>query len=178
MGGIMGMLPGMAKMKDQMAAAHLDEKVIARQRAIISSMTPRERRNPDLFKASRKKRVAAGAGVKVEDVNRLLKQHRQMADMMKAMGASAGKRGPMARLGQMLGIGGGMPAPTPEQIEALQKQMGGKLPGLPGAGSGVPEAPPPGAFNAPPFPGLGGLGAPRLPGLGAPPFNPFGGKKK
>src|SRR5579863_7750622 len=96
MGGIMGMLPGMAKMKDQIAASHLDEKVIARQRAIISSMTPRERRNPDLFKASRKKRVAAGAGVKVEDVNRLLKQHRQMADMMKAMGASAGKRGPMA----------------------------------------------------------------------------------
>jgi len=179
MGGIMGMLPGMAKMKDQIAASHLDEKVIARQRAIISSMTPRERRNPDLFKASRKKRVAAGAGVKVEDVNRLLKQHRQMADMMKAMGASAGKRGPMGKLGQMLGLGGGMPMPTPEQIEAMQKQMGGKLPGLPGPSGGIPDAPPPGVFNNPsPFPGLGGLGAPRLPGLGGAPFNPFGGKKK
>src|SRR5579863_809999 len=96
MGGVMGMLPGMAKLKGQLDAAHLDNSVIKRQRAIISSMTPAERRDPDLFKASRKKRVAAGAGVKVEDVNRLLKQHRQMADMMKAMGASAGKRGPMA----------------------------------------------------------------------------------
>jgi len=179
MGGIMGMLPGMAKLKDQVAAAHLDNRVIARQRAIISSMTPRERRNPDLLKASRKKRIAGGAGVRVEDVNRLLKQHRQMADMMKAMGGSAGKRGPMARLGQMLGIGPGALTPTPEQIEALQKQMGGKLPGLPGAGGGIPEAPPPGAFAPPPFPGLSGLSSPRLPGLGgAPAFNPFAGKKK
>jgi len=102
-----------------------------------------------------------------------------MADMMKAMGGSAGKRGPMARLGQMLGIGPGAPTPTPEQIEALQKQMGGKLPGLPGAGGGIPEAPPPGAFAPPPFPGLAGLSSPRLPGLGgAPAFNPFAGKKK
>src|SRR3984957_3569363 len=145
MGGIMSMLPGMAKIKDQVAAAHLDGKVIGRQRAIISSMTPKERRNPDLLKASRKKRIAAGAGVKVEDVNRLLKQHRQMADMMKAMGGAAGKRGPMAKLGQMLGMGGGMPQPTPEQLEAFQQQMGGKLPGLPGPG-GIPEAPPPGTF--------------------------------
>jgi signal recognition particle subunit SRP54 len=165
-----------------MASAHLDERVIARQRAIISSMTPRERRNPDLLKASRKKRIAAGSGTKVEDVNRLLKQHRQMADMMKAMGQSAGKRGPMAKLGQMLGMGGGMPMPTQEQIEAMRKEMGGgKSSGLPGGGSGagIPEAPPPGIFNnPPPFPGLGNLGAPRLPGLGGAPFNPFGGKKK
>src|SRR5580692_9367100 len=111
MGGIMSMLPGMAKIKDQVAAAHLDGKVIGRQRAIISSMTPRERRNPDLLKASRKKRIASGAGVNVEAVNRLLKQHRQMADMMKSMGGGA-KRGPMAQLGQMFGMGGGMPQPT------------------------------------------------------------------
>ena len=90
MGGIMSMLPGMAKIKDQIASAHLDNKVIGRQRAIISSMTPKERRNPDLLKASRKKRIAAGSGVNVEAVNRLLKQHRQMADMMKSMGG-AGK---------------------------------------------------------------------------------------
>ena len=63
MGGIMSMLPGMAKIKEQVAAAHLDNKVIGRQRAIISSMTPKERRNPDLLKASRKKRIAAGSGV-------------------------------------------------------------------------------------------------------------------
>jgi signal recognition particle subunit SRP54 len=182
MGGIMSMLPGMAKIKDQVAAAHLDGKVIGRQRAIISSMTPKERRNPDLLKASRKKRIASGAGVNVEQVNRLLKQHRQMADMMKSMGGGA-KRGPMAQLGQMFGMGGGMggmPQPTPEQMEALQKQMGGAPPGAPGAG--IPDAPPPGAF-APsrPLPGLPGLGAPRLPGLGGGllgGFNPFGGKKK
>jgi signal recognition particle subunit SRP54 len=184
MGGVMSMLPGMAKIKDQVAAAHLDGKVIGRQRAIISSMTGKERRNPDMLKASRKKRIAAGSGTRVEDVNRLLKQHRQMADMMKSMGG-AGKRGPMARLGQMFGMGGamgGMPEPTAEQVEALQKQMGGAPPG------GLPEAPPPGAFDRPPA-ALPGLGAPRLPGLGAPRlpglggglpggFNPFGGRKK
>ena len=74
-------------------------------------MTARERRNPHILtddprKASRKKRIAAGSGSTVESVNRLLKQHRQMADMMKAMGG-AGKRGTMARLGQMFGMGGG-----------------------------------------------------------------------
>ena len=72
-------------------------------------MTPKERRNPDLLKASRKKRIAAGSGTKVEDINKLLKMHRQMADMMKEMGA--GKRGPMAGLGDMMGMGGGMPSP-------------------------------------------------------------------
>ncbi len=137
MGGIMGMLPGMAKLKDQLASAHFDDKAIKRQRAIISSMTPKERRNPDLLKASRKKRIAAGAGVGVEMVNRLLKQHRQMADMMKAMGASAGKRGMMGQLGQMMGFGGGAPVPSPEQLAAMQKQLGGA--GAPPAG--IPDAP-------------------------------------
>ena len=181
MGGIMGMLPGVAKMKDQLASANLDDKFVKRQRAIISSMTPQERRNPDILKASRKKRIAAGSGVTVEYVNRLLKQHRQMADMMKAMGGAGGKRGGMmGKIGQMMGLGGGMPMPTPEQIEAMQKQFGGAglPPGDPGAGGppGIPSAPPPGAFNLPPqFPGLGGGG--KLPGLGGG-FNPFGGKKK
>jgi signal recognition particle subunit SRP54 len=174
MGGIMGMLPGMAKVKDQIASSHFDEKAIKRQRAIISSMTPKERRNPDLLKASRKKRIAAGAGVNVEMVNRLLKQHRQMADMMKAMGGAGGKRGMMGKLGQMMGLSGGMPMPSPEQMEAFQKQVGG--PGAPPA-AGIPDAPPPGAFNLPPqFPGLP-VGGAKLPGLGGG-FNPFGGKKK
>ena len=136
LGGVMGMLPGVAKLKDQLAASHLDEKLIPRQRAIISSMTPMERRNPDILKASRKKRIAAGAGVTVELVNRLLKQHRQMADMMKAMGASAGKRGLMGQLGQMMGFGGGMAMPTPEQIAEMQKSAG--APGAPPTG-GIPE---------------------------------------
>ena len=177
MGGIMGMLPGVAKMKDQLDSANLDDKFVKRQRAIISSMTPQERRNPDLLKASRKKRIAAGSGVTVEYVNRLLKQHRQMADMMKAMGGGGAKRGMMGKLGQMMGLGGGMPMPSPEQIEAMQKQLGGAgLPGAPSGPPGIPAAPPPGAFNLPPqFPGLGG--GPKLPGLGGG-FNPFGGKKK
>jgi signal recognition particle subunit SRP54 len=177
MGGIMGMLPGVAKLKDQIASANLDDKIVKRQRAIISSMTQQERRNPDMLKASRKKRIASGAGVGVEQVNRLLKQHRQMADMMKMMGGAAGGKrgGMMGKLGQMMGLGGGMVMPTPEQIEAMQKQIGGGAPGFPPGPPGIPSAPPPGAFNLPPqFPGIGG--AAKLPGLGGG-FNPFGKKK-
>ena len=174
LGGIMGMLPGMAKMKDQISAANLDGKVIKRQRAIILAMTPGERRNPDVLKASRKKRIAAGSGTRVEDVNRLLKQHRQMADMMKAMGGA--KRGPMSKMAQMFGIGGGMPQPTPEQVADLQKQAGM----APGAMPKLPDSPPPGLLGPGAKPGLPGLGAPRLPGLGGGfpgGFNPFGKKK-
>src|SRR6266850_709349 len=128
MAGLMGMLPGIAKMKNQLAAANLDERVLKRQMAIIDSMTPKERRNPDLLKASRKKRIAAGSGTKVEDVNRMLKMHRGMADMMKQM--SGAKRGPMAGLAQMMGFGGGMP--SPEEMQKLAEKMPGGLPGMPG----------------------------------------------
>src|SRR3954466_3143304 len=150
-GGMLGMLPGIAKMKSQLENANLDDRVIKRQRAIIDSMTRAERKNPDILKASRKKRIAAGSGTKVEDVNKLVKMHRQMADMMKAMGS--GKRGGIgAALGNMFGMGGGMgggigggmggmPQPSPEQIEALQKQMGGKLPDFPGGSGGLPQLP-------------------------------------
>jgi signal recognition particle subunit SRP54 len=186
LGGIMGMLPGIAKMKDQINSANLDDRMIKRQRAIILSMTREERRNPDVLKASRKKRIAAGSGTRVEDVNRLLKQHRQMADIMKAIGG-AGKRGAMGKMAQMFGLGGGMGGgmlqPTPEQIEALQKQMGNMPGGMPGGmppmPGGLPPAPPPGVFNLPKMPagmpGLPGLGSGKLPGLGG--FNPFGKKK-
>jgi signal recognition particle subunit SRP54 len=173
LGGLMGMLPGAAKIKEAMASANVNENVIKRQRAIILSMTPQERRNPDLLKASRKKRVAAGSGMKVEDVNKLIKQHRQMADMMKMLGGA--KKGPLGRMAQAFGLGGGMP--SPEQIAEMQKQMGGAMPELP-PGMKIPAAPPPGAFGAPKgAPGLPGLGAgkPTLPGLGG--FNPFAKKK-
>ncbi|MES2167583.1 MAG: signal recognition particle protein, partial [Pseudomonadota bacterium] len=80
LGGLMGMMPGIAKMKNQIAAANLDDKVVKRQMAVIDSMTREERKNPDILKASRKKRIAAGAGLKVEEVNKLLKMHRNMAD--------------------------------------------------------------------------------------------------
>jgi signal recognition particle subunit SRP54 len=181
MGGLIGMMPGVAKIKDQIASANLDGKVIGRQVAIINSMTPGERRNPDVLKASRKKRIAAGSGTKVEEVNRLLKTHRQMADMMKMMG-NAGKRGPMAGLANMFGMGGGMPQVTPEMLEKLKGQLPpGSLPpdmpGMPPAGKGIPASPPPGlAAPRPTLPGLGG--APKLPGLpGLGGFNPFGKKK-
>ena len=104
--GMMGMLPGVAKMKSQLENANLDDRIIKRQRAIIDSMTPSERRNPDILKASRKKRIAAGAGAKVEEINKLLKMHRQMADVMKMMGGGKGK-GMAGALGKMFGIGGG-----------------------------------------------------------------------
>jgi signal recognition particle subunit SRP54 len=159
LGDLMGMLPGMGKIKDQLAAAKLDDRVIRRQLAMISSMTREERRNPDILKASRKKRIAAGSGTKVEDVNKLLKQHRQMADMMKMMGGA--KRGPMGKMAQMFGLGGGGPQPTAEQLAQLQKQMGGS--------PNLPERPP-GLFDAP--------REPRLPGLGGVAnFNPFPKKK-
>src|SRR6201988_3551032 len=168
MTGLMGMLPGIAKMKSQLASANLDERVLKRQVAMIDSMTPKERRNPDVLKASRKKRVASGSGVKGEDINRMLKMHRGMADMMKAMAGA--KRGPMAGLAQMMGFGGGMP--SPEEMQKLAEKMpGGLPPGMPGA-PGLP----PGMPGLPPnFPGtLPGLG-PKMPGLGG---FPGLGKKK
>jgi signal recognition particle subunit SRP54 len=169
-GGLMGMMPGVAKMKNQIANAGLDEKILNRQMAIIDSMTPRERRNPDLLKASRKRRIAAGSGTRPEDINRLLKMHRGMADMMKAMNSGA-KRGPMAGLAQMMGFGGGKP--SPEEMQKLAEKMpGGLPPGMPGApGGGMPAKMP----GLPPnFPGLSGLG-PKMPGLGG---FPGLGKKK
>ncbi len=175
-GGLMGMIPGAAKMKDQLANSGMNDKAIKRQVAIINSMTPRERRDPDMLKHSRKKRIAAGSGTSAEEINKLLKMHRGMADMMKMMG-SGGKRGPMAGLANMLGLGGGamggMPQPSPEMLESLKQKMGGGLPEMP-----------PGLARSPLPPGFSGLGAPRLPGLpglGGPklPFGfPFGGKKK
>ena len=171
MTGLMAMLPGVAKMKNQLAERNLDEKLLKRQMAIIDSMTPAERRSPDILKHSRKKRIAAGSGTKAEDINRLLKMHRTMADMMKAMGGA--KRGPMAGLANMLGFGGGG-MPSPEQMAELAKKMPGGMPaGLPGGGM-----PPnlPGLPGLPPnFPGLPG-GTPKFPG-GLPGL-PGSGKKK
>jgi signal recognition particle subunit SRP54 len=181
MGGVMGMLPGIGKMKAQIEQAGLGDGMIRRQRAIIDSMTPKERRNPDLLKASRKKRIASGSGTRVEEVNKLLKMHRQMADMMKMMGGGKG-RGIGAALGNMMGFGGdgGMPQPTPEMLAEMQKKMGGGMPGMPGGG-GLPPLPPGLGAKGPAMPGgLPGLGGPKLPGLpGLGGFNPFGaGKKK
>jgi len=174
MSGMMSMLPGIAKIKNQLAERNLDETVLKRQVAIIDSMTPQERRNPDVLKASRKKRIAAGSGTKVEDINRMLKMHRTMADVMKAMGG--GKRGPMAGIANMLGLGSGMP--SPEQMAKLAEKMPGALPpgGMPPGTPGAPGLPPTVPGLPPRFPGnLSGLGSPKLPGLGG---YPGPGKKR
>lgn len=90
LGGIMGMIPGLSKFKNQIADAGIGDALIKKQEAIILSMTKAERKNPDIIKASRKKRIAAGSGVEVHDVNKLLKQYEQMASMMKKMGRGGG----------------------------------------------------------------------------------------
>ena len=94
MGGIMGMLPGSQKVKAQMGSAQVDDKALARQEAIILSMTPNERKNPKIFNGSRRRRIASGAGTTVQEVNRLLKQFQQMSKMMKRMN-KLGKKGMM-----------------------------------------------------------------------------------
>ena len=133
MQGVMGMLPGMGKMQKAAADAGFDDRMLRRQIALIQSMTKRERANPDLLAASRKKRIASGAGLEVQELNRLLKQHKQMAEMMKKMG----KGGMMKNaLKQMLGGKGGIdpatmdPARLEEAARAM-KSMGGGMPGMP-----------------------------------------------
>ncbi|GAD59828.1 signal recognition particle protein [Brevundimonas sp. BAL450] len=153
--GIMGMLPGAAKMKAQMANANIDDKMISRQEAIISSMTKAERKKPDVLNASRKRRIAAGAGVEVQEINRLLKQHRQMADAVKALSKGGGKN--LQKMAAMMGMGGGG-----QDMARLQAMGGGKLPPpdpeklksmLPGLGApGGPDLPPGGLPGLPGFP--------------------------
>jgi signal recognition particle subunit SRP54 len=166
-GGLMGMMPGVAKIKNQIANANLDDGLLKRQKAMIDSMTPKERRNPDILKNSRKKRIVAGSGTKVEELNKLLKMHRGMADMMKAMGS--GKRGAMGGLASALGLSGGMPSQDELQKMAEKMQGSGQ-----GAGGSLPPTMP----NLPPnFPGLSG-GLPGLGGAKLPPGFPGLGKKK
>ncbi len=86
LGGVLGMLPGVQKVKKQLDSAKIDERQLRRQQAIISSMTRQERRRPEIIKASRKQRIAAGSGATVQEVNKLLKQHMEMARMVKQMG--------------------------------------------------------------------------------------------
>ena len=150
MGGIesiMGMMPGMGKMAKQASEAGMDDKVFKRQIALIQSMTKKERANPQILQASRKKRIAAGAGLEVSELNKLLKMQRQMGDMMKKMG-KMGKGGMLKQaMRGMFGKGGMPPGMDPSQmdpkaLEAAAKQMGGaglgKMPGgLPGLGGGA-----------------------------------------
>jgi signal recognition particle subunit SRP54 len=174
MGGVMGMLPGVAKLKGQINEAGMDKSLV-HQRAIIGSMTPFERRNPKALDAKRKRRIAAGSGTKVEEINKLIKMHRQMADMMKTMGRNKGM------LNRFLGNTGA--APSEAEMAAMQDELGKldpkALEQLPsdvkeqlaqGISSGLPKG----------LAGLGG-GLPKgLPGLGGgfSKFPGFPGKKK
>ena len=149
-GAIMGMMPGIGKMKKQLDQSQFDDAVFNRQQAIISSMTRKERQFPKLLNASRKKRIAAGSGTTVQEINKLLKMHRQMADMMKKMG----KKG---------GMFAGMPDVSEEELEALaqsgnmpelpkdlEKKLPKSMPNLPGLGL-------PGVKGSGGFTGLPGL---------------------
>ena len=149
MGGVLAMLPGVGKIKKQLDAASLDDGILKRQ-AMISSMTKAERRNPKILDAKRKKRVAAGSGTSVQDINKLVKMHRQMADMMKAMGK---KRGIFS---QMFGAG---PAPEmPAELPQGGLPQGGLHPlppgGFPGLPGGLPRRGLPGIPRG--LPGLPG----------------------
>jgi signal recognition particle subunit SRP54 len=149
MQGMMGMMPGMAKMAKQVEDAGFDDKVIRQQIAIINSMTKQERANPRLLQASRKKRIARGAGMEVSDINKLMKMQRQMGDMMKKMG-KMGKGGMLKQaMSGMFGGKGGMPdgmdpsamaGADPKALEQAAKALGkggpGGMGGMPGMGGG------------------------------------------
>ncbi len=149
MEGLMGLMPGMGKMAKQVEAAGFDDRMLVRQIAMIQSMTKRERANPKLLQASRKKRIARGSGMQVSDLNKLLKMHRQMGDMMKKMGRMGKGKMLKQAMGGMFGKGGG-PADMgagmdPRALEEAARQIGGRMPGLGGGGLSLP-------------PGLSGLG--------------------
>jgi signal recognition particle subunit SRP54 len=179
MSSMLGLLPGIGKVKKQLDEANLDDRVLKRQRAIISSMTPKERRSPKILDGKRKRRIAAGSGTKPEDINRLLKMHRQMADMMKMMGKQRG--GLMQRMMGMGGGGGAAPSPAeiekmqaelagldPKALERLPKELKDQLPkGMPTGGAGRPM---------PRLPGLPGLPGGTMPSFRGLPGLP--GKKK
>ena len=140
MEGMMGMMPGMGKMAAQVKNAGFDDKILKQQIAMISSMTKKERAAPQILQASRKKRIARGSGMEVSDLNKLLKMHRQMSDMMKKLGK--GKGGMMKKaLAGMMGGKGGLPGAEgmdQAQLEAAAKQLGSKMPGgMPGLGGGM-----------------------------------------
>jgi signal recognition particle subunit SRP54 len=161
MQGIMGLLPGVQKVKKQIAESGVDDSIFRRQQAIIGSMTKLERKKPDILAASRKRRIAAGAGVDVAEVNRLLKQHRQMADMFKAMSKDGGKG--MARMAADDGRRRHVPAEIHGRRQGRRARS--ECSGRPRPSGAARSAGSGGGGDAKPNP-LSGLG-------GLPGFNPF-----
>ena len=138
LGALAGMMPGMKQAKQAMAKSGMDDRVLLHMDAIIGSMTPRERAKPELLNAKRKIRIAKGSGTQVQDVNKLIKMHQEMARAMKQIRKMGGLKGLAAMFGKG-GLGAAMPG--------LEQQAGpGGLDGLMGGMGGAPK-----------LPGLGGL---------------------
>ena len=130
MGALAGKLPGMGGMT-QMLEQQDTQSQFARMEAIINSMTPKERANPDILNGSRKRRITNGSGTSIQDLARLLKQHKQMQKMMKKMGSAKGMGKMMKAMDAM---GGGAPGGMPAPPQGMPTQPNG----LPGLGGGMP----------------------------------------
>lgn len=125
--GLMGMMPGAGKIKGMMANANVDDSLLGRQEAIILSMTKKERAKPEVLNASRRKRIAAGSGTTVQDVNRILKQFQDMQTMMKRMQKMGAKGGPGGMMRALGGMSGGNMAELEEMAKNLEQQGGNGL---------------------------------------------------
>jgi signal recognition particle subunit SRP54 len=135
LGALAGMIPGMKKAQAAAAAGGMDERVLLRMDAMITSMTPKERAKPELLNAKRKIRVAKGSGVTVQDVNKLLKMHQEMQTAMKRLKKMGGLKGMMSMLGKggLGGVGNALGgADMGPQLGDMMDKIGGGLPGLPG----------------------------------------------
>ena len=141
MQGVMGMMPGMGGMAKKAEEAGFNDRMLKRQIALIQSMTKKERANPQLLQASRKKRIAGGAGLEVSELNKLLKQHMQMAEMMKKMGKGGMMKNAIRQMMGGKGLnGGGMPDPSKMSPEEMAEAAKGMQSGL-GMGGGFPGMP-------------------------------------
>jgi signal recognition particle subunit SRP54 len=137
LGALAGMIPGMKAAKQAMASGAVDEKILVRMDAMIGSMTPKERAKPELLNAKRKIRVAKGSGTTVQDVNKLLKMHQEMANAMKKIKKMGGLKGLAAMFGKGGGDMGQLPGGMGDMVGGM-KMPGG---GLPGLGGGMPQLP-------------------------------------
>ncbi|NJR79439.1 signal recognition particle protein [Sphingomonas corticis] len=149
LGALAGMIPGMKKAQAAMASGAVDEKILLRMDAMITSMTPKERAKPELINAKRKIRIAKGSGTTVQDVNKLMKMHLEMSTAMKKIKKMGGLKGMMAMLGKGGGMAGlGNALGGPELGDMLGKAApGGSLGGMPGLPGGMPGLPGPPGFK-------------------------------
>jgi hypothetical protein len=167
LGGLMGMMPGIAKMKNQIAAANLDDKVVKRQVAVIDSMTREERKNPDVLKASRKKRIAAGAGLQGRGTQQAAQDAPEHGRHDEGHGSGQARaRSPASRRRWALAEAA---CRRPKQMKALAAKMPGGIPqGAPSLPKDFPNLPEPACRALPKTNPDRVSGKPGLPGLGIP----------